>query len=374
MDKVKLAIVGCGATIRYMYGPILKYLKPGEVVAAVDPDLEQAEWASQFYNIPRSYPSIDEMLAVERIDAAVVGSPVYAHRDQVVQLAEAGVHVFCEKPMARTLEECDEMTTACQQAGVVLMLGFMKRFNKCFQKATQMIEDGSLGQVFQIRSEWSWYHPVHSDPRLPEEDISWRDKLETWGGLFQDHGSHTIDLARWWLGDVATVSGEVKMLGKAMREVEDYAVAVIRHVNGSVSIHLQTHYRPGGHLEYYEITGTEGRLEVIHGLLSGSALSMEPFRMFLWTGENRREDVTPYNTGNRDLELMQNNQSLKEMEHFCDCVLNSTTPVTTAENGRAALEGIIATYTSSWQGIKVRLPLISTPDLEAGFKALRKSP
>ena len=369
MDKVKLAIVGCGATIRYMYGPVLRYLGKGEVVAAVDPDREVAERARQLYNIPRVYSRIEDMLAEEQLDGAIVGSPVYSHRDDVVTLARSGVHVLCEKPMARTLEECDEMAASCQQAGVILMLAFMKRYNKCFLRATQMIRENALGEVFQLRSEWSFYEPLH-----PGVEPPWRLRLQTWGGVFQDHGSHTIDLARWWLGDVATVSGEVRIQDKGVSEVEDYAVAVMRHVDGAVSIHHMTHHRVGGHLEYYEIAGSQGRLEIYHDLLSASAISMEPFRMYLWTGDSHREEVTPYNQQNRDLELMQHNQYLKELEHFCDCIIDSRTPMTTAEHGRAALEGVIATYISSWQGAKVKLPLTSTPDMEAGFKTLSDSP
>ena len=374
MEPVRLAIVGCGTSVSIMYGPILRYLTKGKVVAAVDPDRNKAQWAHDFYGVPEVYESLDEMLSRTRVDAALVASPVFAHRDNVVDLARAGVHVMCEKPMARTIEECDTMAQACQEAGVVLLIAFMKRYNKCFLKATEMIQAGELGDVYQVRAEWSFYHPTLPGPREGNARPNWRSSLGAWGGAFQDHGSHTIDLARWWLGDVESVNGEIRILDRDHRQVEDYVVAMLRHKSGGVSIHHQTHLRQGGHLEYYEISGTRGRLEIFHDLPSPSFISMEPFRMFLWTELSRREEVTPINHPNRDIEQMRNLQYLKELEHFCDCVRNGTAPRTTAAEGRAAIEAITAAYISSWKDRRVCLPLKETPDLEAGFKAMLETP
>ncbi|HIC16757.1 TPA: Gfo/Idh/MocA family oxidoreductase, partial [Candidatus Poribacteria bacterium] len=119
------------------------------------------------------------------------GTPVYSHSDDVIAVAESGKHVLCEKPMARTVTECDQIIQVCQQNGIILMVAFMKHYNKCFLQAKQMIENGDLGCVFQVRVDWSFLsHPG-----------GWRDSLPTWGGIYQDHGSHAIDLCRWWLGE-----------------------------------------------------------------------------------------------------------------------------------------------------------------------------
>ena len=140
MNKVKLGIVGCGSTTRCMYGPIFKYLENGEFVAASDIEEEHARWAQNMYQANEIYTDRDQMLADANIDAVIVGTPVYSHLDDVIAIAESGKHVLCEKPMARTVAECDQMIQACEQNGVILMVAFMKRFNKCFLQAKKMIE------------------------------------------------------------------------------------------------------------------------------------------------------------------------------------------------------------------------------------------
>lgn len=151
MNKVKLGIVGCGSTTRCMYGPIFKYLENGKFVAASDIEEEHARWAQNMYQANEIYTDRDQMLDDANIDAVIVGTPVYSHLDDVIAIAESGKHVLCEKPMARTVAECDQMIQACEHNGVILMVAFMKRFNKCFLQAKQMIEKGDLGRVFQVR-------------------------------------------------------------------------------------------------------------------------------------------------------------------------------------------------------------------------------
>jgi len=359
MEKVKLGIIGCGATVRCMFGPILKYLENGSLVAVMDPQEPQAKWAKDMYGAQEIYTDLDQFLSNADVDAVIIGSPVYAHLDNAKKSADAGKHLLCEKPMARTLEECDEMIEACKAKNVTLMIAFMKRINKCFNLAKEMIDAGELGEVFQVRVDWSFY----SRPG------GWRDSLKTLGGVYQDHGSHAIDLCRWWLGEIETVSGEINIVDKE-REVEDQAVAIYRHKSDAISFHHMTRVSHKALIELYEIMGTKKTLQIEFGP-AWSFTSTEPFKMTLFSGGRQQTDVTPYNHGNLDVELKNNAQYLKELEHFCDCILNKKEPKTKGEDGRAAIEAINAVYLSSWTKKKINLPLTESVDLETMFRNLR---
>jgi len=360
MDKLKLGIAGCGATVRYIYGPIMKYLENGELVALADPDEEALAWAQKMYGPRETYLDYDEFLSNADIEAVVIGSPVYLHQEQVIKAAQAGKHILCEKPMARTVAECDRMIEVCTQNRVTLMVAFMKRFDKSYLYAKQLIDEGSLGQVFQVRCDWSWCQYGHG---------GWRDSLQTLGGIFQDHGSHTIDLCRWWMGEIHTVSGEASILLEG-RQVEDQAVAVLRHQNGGVSIHHMTRMTHKPLNEYVLIDGSRASLEIQHGP-GWSCSSIEPFSMKLYENGSRVTDITRFNQWNLDEELKANHRYKKELEHFCDCILNDKQPLVTGEDGKKAIEAINAVYLSSYSGQKVKLPLKQSPDLEKIFLELR---
>jgi len=361
-DPVRLGIVGCGrGGTQVMYAPILRFLEGGQVTALVDPD--PAALAAMLPYCPQAstFSDYDSFLVAAEVDAAIIATPVSLHREQVIKAAQAGKHVLCEKPLARTVGECDVMIKACAKRGVILMTAFMKRFDKSFRLAKEMIESGALGQVFQVRCDWSGYGSRPTGK-------SWREWLSTGGGVFQDHGSHTSDLCRWWLGDVVTVSGEI---GKTLvgRQLEDVSIATLRHASGALSLHHLSVVTHTFAKEYYLIDGTRGSLE-IQGPYS-SYVAVEPFRMLLYEGGRSVRDVTLRNDPNLDDERRETNRYLKELEHFCTCIQTGSEPLTKGEDGRAAIEIVNAVYLSSWKQNKVHLPLREVLDLQAGFGAMQ---
>jgi predicted dehydrogenase len=344
-----------------MYGPVLRYLERGQVTALVDPDPDRLRSMQDLSGAHQLFNSFDEFLKHAEVDAVVIVSPVPYHHDQAIACAERGWHVLSEKPMARTVAECDEMIQACQDNGVILQVALMKRFDKSFMYAKEIIDSGELGEVFQVRCDWSWYHRGRG---------GWREDLGNWGGMFQDHGSHTVDLCRWWLGEIKHVSGEINVL-QADREVEDQAVALLRHRNGAVSLHHQLRCTHKPLNEYYLIDGDKGSLEIEFGP-AWSFTSTDPFTMRLWREGRVMEDVTQYNVQLIDEEQQQHNRYLAELRHFCDCIISGEEPRVTGFDGRAAIEVINAVYLSSWNEETVSLPLTdSAPDLESIFSALQ---
>jgi predicted dehydrogenase len=365
-NLIKLGIAGCGPKgAQVMYAPILRFLQTGRITALMDPDPAALAYMRRYCPDAATFTDYDDFLANADIAAVIVASPVHLHSRQVMRAAAAAKHVLCEKPMARNLDECDDMIEACHAAGVTLMVAFMKRFDHSFQRAQELVQSGELGEVFQVRCEFGWHIPDAGDE-------GWRALRVTWGGMFQDHGSHTIDLCRWWLGEVDSVSAEMRIV-RPEREVEDAAVATLRHANGAVSVHHITGATHKPLRESYILDGTRGTLEMSYGP-AWSYTAVAPFQMTLFRNGASTLDVTPSTLPNLDDEMRAHSHYLHEIEHFCRCVQQQAAPLTSAQDGRKAIEIINAAYLSAWQQRTIALPLDHSPDLEAFFQALRRKP
>lgn len=345
-----------------MYAPILRYLRAGQVTALMDPDPAALDFMRAYCPNAATFTDYATFLQNADIEGVIVASPVHLHARQVIQAAQEHKHILCEKPMARTIAECDQMIDACRNANAILMMAFMKRFDKSFRLAKRYIETGELGDVFQVRCEFSWHIP-------DEGDEGWRARRVTWGGMFQDHGSHTIDLCRWWLGDVSTVSAEIRIV-RPEREVEDAAVVTLRHTGNAISLHHVTGATHKPLREYYLIDGAKASLELQYGP-TWSYTAVAPFQMTLYRNGASAQDVTLYNLPNLDEEQRAHSHYLLEIEHFCECIATGAQPATTGADGRSAIEAINAAYLSSWQSRKVALPLKDSPDLDAYFRSLK---
>ena len=362
--RVKLGIVGCGSKgTQVMYAPILRLLQNGIVTALMDPDPSALDAMRQFCPNANGYTDYDAFLKNSDTDAVIIATPVHMHCQQVLAAATARKHVLCEKPMARTVSECDAMIEACRNTSVTLMLAFMKRFDKSFRLAKQLIAGGDLGDLFHVHCEFSWHIPDAGDE-------GWRAKRLTWGGMFQDHGSHTIDLCRWWLGDINTVSAQIRII-RPEREVEDTASATFAHANGAISTHFVTGASHRPLREHYLIEGSKATLEMIYGP-AWSYTAVAPFQMTLYQRGQSSLDITPYNLPNLDDELRTHSHYLGEIDSFCKCIREATEPATTGLDGRKAIEVINAAYLSSWHQQTIPLPLTNVPDLNAYFVSLRE--
>jgi UDP-N-acetyl-2-amino-2-deoxyglucuronate dehydrogenase len=199
---VRLVFVGCGGCLTISFGPILPFVEGFRVVAGVDASDEALARAHRDFGIEAGYHDLEECLEKEKPDAALIAAPVYHHRDLAVLCARRGVHVLIEKPMARSVTECDEIIDAHERAGTVLMVALMKRYNRSLVQAAELIGRGEIGQVMGVRHCWEW--GGHESAVFAP---LWRGELRTWGGQWQDHGSHSVDLATWWAGPVRSVMG-----------------------------------------------------------------------------------------------------------------------------------------------------------------------
>ncbi len=363
-DKVKLGIAGCGfAGTQTMYAPILRLLEYGRVTALMDPDKQALDFMTQHYGDFDCYRDYGEFLAEADIDAVLIASPVYLHEEQAIQAAQAGKHILCEKPMAPTIEACDRVRKVAERRDVTLMIGFVKRFDKSLQLARDLIRAGRLGQLFHIRAEVSWCHD------LSPLDVNWRQSLRALGGIFQDNASHIVDLCRWWAGEVQSVSGQALIL-RPDWEVETQAHATLRHETGVVSTIHVSNVSQKPMTEYFLLEGTEAALELHFGPAMKYS-SPEPFSARLWERGQKQTDLTIFNYGNLDQELRERGPYKRQVDHFCQSILDGKTPWIDGLTGRRAIEVVNAVYLSSWQDKTIRLPLSDSGDLERIFREMR---
>jgi predicted dehydrogenase len=170
-------------------------------------------------------PTLEALLATD-VDAIYVASPVDAHVEQVAACAWAGKHVFCEKPLGRTVAEAEKIVQVCKDAGVQCGTAFMMRFQAQHQAALKLIGEGRLGKPVYARAQLScWYPPMEG---------AWRhDPARAGGGSLIDMGSHCIDLLELFFGPVQRVSCLINQTIHKYKS-EDSAVVLLQFANGAL--------------------------------------------------------------------------------------------------------------------------------------------
>ena len=205
---VRLAIVGCGAITQIHYVPALRELvRTGvvEVAALVDPaEASLAAVAAQFPGAVRAAGLDGSVLPVE---AAIVASPASLHARQTDQLLRQGLHVFCEKPMAPTLAECESMVATAQAVRRLLAVGLFRRFFAGAAQMRELLVSQALGAAREFEI-------------VEGNRFQWRAKTDSFfrksaggGGVLLDIGVHALDLMLWWFGEPERFACEDDAMG-----------------------------------------------------------------------------------------------------------------------------------------------------------------
>lgn len=237
---------------------------PRAVLAAVcGRDRARAEGVAARHGAPAVFTDYDEMLTSSLLDAVVIAVPDDLHRDMTLRALASGLHVLCEKPLARSAADAREMLDAASAAGRVHMVMFTWRWLGAFAYLHELVSDGYLGRCrdAHLRMQSSYAH---------DDTYGWRFDPDRGGGILADFGSHLIDLARWYLGDVTQVSasltahvGRRRPDGSAMASANDSACALLEFAGGARGTVEVSGVRVVGELPSYEIRlyGEEGSLE-----------------------------------------------------------------------------------------------------------------
>ncbi|MFH5181853.1 Gfo/Idh/MocA family protein [Paenibacillus sp. TAB 01] len=229
-QPLKFAIVGAGV-IAHFHAKALSHLAGGELVAVADNQPEVGRQFAETYGIPSVYTDYEEMLKRDDIDCICVCTPSGLHGEVVIAAAQAGKHVFCEKPLEITSEKMQRMIDVCRQNRVKLGCVFQRRVMPASLAVKKAVEAGKLGKPLLGDAYLKYY-------RSPEyyRSAGWRGTWELdGGGALMNQGVHGIDVIQWLMGDVQSVFAYSAALARDI-EVEDTAVAVLKYKSGAFGV------------------------------------------------------------------------------------------------------------------------------------------
>ncbi len=345
MKEVGIGLVGAGF-ISALHAEAFALVPEAEVRAVAATGEASARAFADAHGIRRSYGDFRALLADDAVDVVTIALPNHLHRDVVVAAASAGKHVICEKPLARTLAEADEMIAACRAAGVLLMYAEELCFAPKYVRARELCDEGALGRVFMVRQGEQHFGP--------HADWFW-DVGRSGGGVLMDMGCHGIEFARWIYGKAPaeSVTAELGTYVHGDRtRGEDHAIATVRFEGNRVGLIETSWAKRGGMDDRAEILGSDGVTYV--DLLRGSSLPTYSEHGYGYAVE-KAPDTRGWTF--TMFEELWNYGFPQEMRHFVDCVQHGGTPLETGEDGRAVLEIIYAMYRAAGGATRVRLPL-----------------
>jgi myo-inositol 2-dehydrogenase/D-chiro-inositol 1-dehydrogenase len=269
-----VGIIGAGR-IGKVHAETLAFRLPEvRTLAIADVNREAAQAVAARCGIPTVTGSSAEIFANPAIEAVLICSSTNTHADLIVQAAQAGKHIFCEKPIAHDLGQIDRALAAVEQAGVKLQIGFNRRFDANFARVRQAVVSGEIGAPRLM-------HIVSRDPAPPP--VSY---IKVSGGMFLDMTIHDFDMARFLIGDEVE---EVYTSGAVMVDPEigkagdlDTALIVLRFRNGVIGTIDNSRQAAYGYDQRVEILGSLGSI---------ATANCYPNQAVVSTGTEVRQDL-----------------------------------------------------------------------------------
>lgn len=262
-------------------------------------------------NGAKLYTDSKEMFEIEKMDGVIIATPPAFHLEAAIQAAEHGVHVFCEKPMASTVEDCDAMIEVCKRNNVKLFIAFKHRY----AKACKYVKDnaGKFGRPLFV---------MYTAPLFPVNDPGWKFKPGQCSGVILENAVHYIDNLRYLVGDIERIysEGDIYMFKNA--HVPDTAISTIRFKNGAIgglgcgatsdisitSEYLDIHFE-------HAVAQIWGRLDL-------------PFNLKICTREDSFVEEHKFDGSDGVME---------EIRHFFECIENGDEPLANGNDGREAV-------------------------------------
>ena len=331
-ETVRIAAIGVGR-LGLLHAENLARRVPGaELAVVVDADEARAARAGTELGVPHS-TDIAATLADPTITAVEICTTTDSHPDLIIAAAQAGKHIFCEKPISLDLAAADRAIAAVEQAGVLLQIGFMRRYDSAYLEAKRLIDEGRIGRPLNFRST------------TMEGGISpSREFLASCGGIFVDMSLHDFDLARWLMNDEIV---EVYAIGavhvhQILHEVNDVddAVATLRFANGGIGVVQASHTAVYGYDIVTDVSGDRGAVRA--GELRATAV-------WRYDGTGRvSHDIIP------GFHQRFGDAYLQELIDFVACVREQRRPLVGGPDARAALAVALAARQSLEQGKAVQ--------------------
>ena len=323
MTRLNVGLIGVGRLGRVYARDLAGRIPETKLVAVADAQGNLAKEIADEFDVARSYADPLALIQDKTVDAIVIVTPTHAHRDQVIAAAGSRKPTFCEKPPALSLVEVAAMQAAIEKSGMFFQMGFMRRFDAGYAAAKKQIEGGRIGVplVFKATSR---------DPFRPSLEYA---NPASSGGMLIDMGIHDFDLARWFMGDVRTVSA----IGATIAYPElatvgdiDNAIASLTFTSGKLGVVDLTRSGIYGYDISTEILGLEGTIRI--GYLRETPI------MVMTKANGVSHDTVPY-----FMERFRDAYT-NQLQNFAQNVLNDRPAPITIDDGLEALRvGVAAT-------------------------------
>ena len=332
--RVRYAVVGLGYFGQAAVLPAFAHAaRNSELVALVSDDPVKRRKLGRKYRVDRlySYEQYGECLASGEIDAVYVALPNHLHRDYTVPACEAGVHVLCEKPMAVTEDECEDMIRAAEAKNVRLMIGYRLHFEEANLKAVEIVKSGRVGEPRVFSSVFTMQVEDPHNIRL--------NPISQGGGTLYDIGIYCINAARYLFRSEPT---EVQAISanngdRRFRDMDEMTSAVLRFP-GERLASFTCSFGAASHGSY-RIVGTKGDLAV-----TDAYEFADPKRLELTVGEKKTR-----------LSFPRRDQVAAEILRFSECVKSGKNPEPSGREGLADVRIIRALYRSAKEGRAIDL-------------------
>ena len=317
-EKLRIGLIGTGRAGMIHGRNIYIYAKQARIVCVSDTDEKSAAAAAKELDCEYETDSM-KLLQRSDIDAVIVAVPTKFHRDIVVEASNCGKHIFCEKPMGMNVQECLEMIEVSEKNGVILQIGFMRRFDKSFRRAKQIVDSGKIGQVVMVKT-------LTHGPSTPHE---WMYDITKSNGPLAEVNSHDIDTLRWLTGgeaeSVYAIAGNYRC-PQAKEKYPDFYDNVLMSVkmdNGMMGCVDGAQGVEYGYDARVDILGTKGLITV--GDLNDTAT-------ITYTKEAGMTGDVVESWRNLFAEAY-----ISEDMSFIDCILHHKKPVVDGKDGLAAV-------------------------------------
>ena len=334
--RLQVGLIGLGRLGRVYARDLSTRIVETRLAAVADTNATAAKDIAAEWDVPAWYGSADELIADPNVDAVIVVSPTHTHRDVVMTAAERRKPIFCEKPLALSLSECREMEVAVERQGTFFQMGFMRRFDPGYAAAKRHVEEGHIGRPVVFKS-------TSRDPFPPS--LEYANPARS-GGILVDMGIHDFDLARWFMGEVGSVSAVGGVLAYpefASVGDMDNAIATLVFDDGRLGVVDLTRNGIYGYDIVTELLGTEGTMRI--GYIQETPVTM-------MTKNAVAHDTVPH-----FMERFERAYT-RQLQDFAQNVLTDREPPVRIRDGIEALRVGLAAVQACRSGVSVRVSSI----------------
>jgi predicted dehydrogenase len=218
--KLKWGVAGLGRFTENAFIPNVSQLRRSLVNSVFSNSPERAQFIANKFGVPNQFSNYDDFLNSE-IDAVYIGSANWHHYDQVIKAARAGKHILCEKPLAITSQQAEEMVRICKENNVQFAVDYSNRFHPIILKAREILNNQLLGKLVSIDLHYNIDLPPDTNYRFLKE--------QSGGGALRDLGTHMIDLLRFFGGEISYITGIADNI-VYKSEVDDFSMGIVKFV------------------------------------------------------------------------------------------------------------------------------------------------